>query len=83
MNALLTAIVLWLSVNFGLPASFDFPNIQRIPTAQMGLQRYGRPGAHDSLGNGVTGGFDDSPKKQVTNSEELAGWKGSSRVETA
>ena len=35
MNALLTAIVVWLSANFGLPANFNFPNIERMPSAEM------------------------------------------------
>lgn len=35
MNALLTAIVVWLSANFGLPANFNFPNIERMSSAEM------------------------------------------------
>ncbi len=35
MSALLTAIVLWLSANFGLPAVYDFPRIERISSTEM------------------------------------------------
>jgi hypothetical protein len=35
MNALMTAIVLWLSANFGLPASFDHPKIEFVPAGKI------------------------------------------------
>ena len=35
MNALLTAIVVWLSANFGLPANFDLPRIERMSSSEM------------------------------------------------
>jgi len=35
MNALLTAIVVWLSANFGLPANFDLPRIERMSSIEM------------------------------------------------
>lgn len=35
MNALLTAIVVWLSVNFGLPANFELPRIERMSSTEM------------------------------------------------
>ena len=35
MPALLTAIVVWLSANFGLPANYDFPRIERMSSIEM------------------------------------------------
>jgi hypothetical protein len=35
MNALLAAIVVWLSANFGLPANFDFPSVERMSSIEM------------------------------------------------
>lgn len=49
MNALLTAIVTWLSVNFDLPPNYDHPSVRFLPVTQiaqirngMGDLRYGR-----------------------------------------
>jgi hypothetical protein len=41
MNALLTAIVTWLSVNFGLPAIHDHPAIEFYPATQIADIRHG------------------------------------------
>ena len=41
MNALLTTIVLWLSVNFGLPANHDHPAIEFAPPARIAALRHG------------------------------------------
>ena len=35
MEALLTAIAIWLSANFPLPASLDHPGIQFVSAAEM------------------------------------------------
>jgi hypothetical protein len=40
MEALLTAIVVWLSVSFGLPASYDHPRIEFVPPIQIAFFRY-------------------------------------------
>jgi hypothetical protein len=40
MNALLTAIVIWISANHGLPATFDHPHIERVPSIEMAGLRY-------------------------------------------
>src|SRR5262249_28160478 len=37
MDALLTALVVWLATNFGLPANFDHPSIEFVPPTQMTL----------------------------------------------
>lgn len=41
MNALLTAIVTWLSVNFGLPAIYDHPDVVVTSEAHITRLRYG------------------------------------------
>ena len=35
MPALLTAIMVWLSANFGLPANYDLPRIERMSAIEM------------------------------------------------
>ncbi len=35
MNAFLSAIVTWLSINFGLPATYDHPDIVFVPAVQI------------------------------------------------
>jgi hypothetical protein len=42
METLLTTIVLWLSVNFGLPASYEHPIVEIVPPAKMAAVRYSR-----------------------------------------
>ena len=41
MNALMTAIVLWLSANFDLPANFEHPKIEIASHAEIVAMRYG------------------------------------------
>ena len=41
MNALLTTIVLWLSTNFGLPASYNHPRVEFLPKTEIVALRYG------------------------------------------
>jgi hypothetical protein len=40
MDALLSAIVTWLSINFGLPATYDHPLIVFAPASQISDLRY-------------------------------------------
>ncbi len=40
MDALLTAIVVWLSANYGFPAIFDQPRIERAPSSEMAMLRH-------------------------------------------
>lgn len=40
MNALLTTIVLWLSTNFGFPASYDHPIVKFAPETKIVELRY-------------------------------------------
>jgi hypothetical protein len=40
MDALLTAIVIWLAANYDLPAVFDHPRIERVPSVEMTTLRY-------------------------------------------
>ncbi|MEM7221879.1 MAG: DUF6647 family protein [Pseudomonadota bacterium] len=41
MDALLTAMVMWLSVNFGLPPSYDHLAVQLVPPNRTVAARYG------------------------------------------
>jgi len=41
MNALLTVIVTWLSINFGLPANYDHPTIEFMAEDAIHAVRYG------------------------------------------
>ena len=40
MDALLTAIVIWLSSNYALPDQFNPPRIERVPSIEMAGLRY-------------------------------------------
>lgn len=40
MDALLTAIVIWLAANYELPAVFDHPRIEQVPSVEMTALRY-------------------------------------------
>lgn len=42
MEPLLATIVLWLSINFGLPASHEHPRVEFAPPAKMAEVRYSR-----------------------------------------
>ncbi len=51
MNALMTAIVIWLSANFGVPATFDHPTVKFTPAMEIAFLRYGadNPEARDAV----------------------------------
>jgi hypothetical protein len=40
METLLTAIVLWLSANFDLPANYDHPRIELVPASKISALYY-------------------------------------------
>ena len=40
MEILLTAIVTWLSLNVGLPATAELPRVERVPPAKLAAIRY-------------------------------------------
>ena len=40
MDALLTAILLWISANFDLPAKYDHPKIEIVPATEIAALRY-------------------------------------------
>lgn len=42
MQPLLTVIMTWLSINFGLPAFHDHPSVEIVPAAKMAEVRYSR-----------------------------------------
>ena len=74
MEALLTAIVLWISANFDLPAKYDHPKIEIVPATEIAALRY-RTFAPEkqreilSLGGNTTGGdvvaIYDSTRKTI------------------
>jgi hypothetical protein len=41
MDALLTSMVLWLSVNFALPANYSHPSIEFVANSKISALRYG------------------------------------------
>ena len=45
MDALLTAIVVWLSTNFGLPANFESPRIRFASPAELNFPLKGSVGS--------------------------------------
>lgn len=40
MQVLLTVLVTWLSINFGLPANYDHPRVEKVTPARMVALRY-------------------------------------------
>ena len=42
MHALLTVLVTWLSINYGLPSAPEHPRIELVPPARMAAVRYSR-----------------------------------------
>jgi len=40
-SALLTAIALWISANFDIPANFTLPNVKLAPAKEITFLRYG------------------------------------------
>ena len=42
MQALLTVIVTWLSIHFGLPAHYDHPRVEFVSAGRMAEVRYSR-----------------------------------------
>ena len=53
MNALLTTIVLWLSLNFDLPAVYDPPKVEFVNIEQIAAKRYAGLLKPDSAIGGV------------------------------
>ncbi len=50
MDALLTAIVVWLSANYGLPTIFNQPRIARVPSIEMAsLRNKGLPASRQRV----------------------------------
>jgi len=54
MNALMTAIVLWLAANFGLPPTSEHPRVEFVPPATITALRY----------SGISGSQPNSPAGQ-------------------
>ena len=84
MNALMTAIVLWLAANFDLPAINEHPRVEFVPPARITALRY----------SGISGGQPNSPAGNAGQREVVAvyddasstiylpeGWSGNSPAE--
>jgi hypothetical protein len=56
MQTLLTAIVTWLSINFGLPATYDHPRVELVPPAKMAAVLFHGQAPGQAPGSGVTVG---------------------------
>jgi hypothetical protein len=50
MQALLTVIVTWLSINFGLPAIYEHPRVAFVSAAAMSDLRTGRVASNEPAG---------------------------------
>jgi hypothetical protein len=55
MQTLLTAIVTWLSIGFGLPASYDHPRIEFASPAKMDAVQFRAPASGQSPGTAIGG----------------------------
>ena len=83
MNALLTAIALWLSANFGLPATHDLPRVEHVSAIKMADLRYkglARLDAQPTGGPGqraVVAVYDDATRTIYLNE----GWKADTPAE--
>jgi hypothetical protein len=60
MRELLTVIVTWLSVNFGLPATYEHPRVEFVSSDKMAEVRYGRLAGPDRVV--AAGGRSDWPE---------------------
>jgi len=84
MQALLTAVITWLSANYSLPANYDLPSIRFAAPEEIALIRYGAFGrdrrqaaaAYAALGadqqRSIVSVYDDRTKTIVL----PAGWRG-------
>ncbi len=88
MNALLTTIVLWLSLNYELPANYDHPKIEFANIEQIAAKRYSgvlRPdsaasGAHSNKNDFSIVAFYDMPQRTIFLAE---GWAGKTPAESS
>lgn len=93
METLLTAIVIWLSVNAGLPAIHDYPRIEIVPPAKIAAIRSG--GAATSVAGELSQAVSQAaPPDQAQNVEAIyddksrtiylpVGWKGTTPAEVS
>lgn len=66
MDALLTAIVVWLSSNFGLPMNFEQPRIERVPSVEMAtLRQRGLRSSRQRETIVPSGGIDSEMRERV------------------
>lgn len=84
MQELLTVIVTWLSLNFGLPASYDHPRVELASPAQMAALRESRlaegaGAAPAEAGEAVFAVYDDAGRTIYL----PEGWTGATPADSA
>lgn len=93
MQTLLTVIVTWLSINFGMPASYDHPQVELVPPAKMdavrfrGQAQFQSPGAPAEVkqsarrgrGHDIEGLYDDASRTIYL----PEGWTGATPAEVS
>ena len=88
MNALLTTIVLWLSLNYDLPTNYDHPKIEFVNVEQIAAKKYlgilkpdsATSGAHANKDDFSIVAFYDMPQRTIYLAE---GWAGKSPAESS
>lgn len=67
METLLTAIVTWLSISFGLPVNYEHPQIEFVSPAKMNAVQFReRVPAHARAASGTGSGVDGkTPQREV------------------
>jgi Domain of unknown function (DUF6647) len=75
MEALLTAIVLWLSINFPLPANLNHPGIKFVSAAQMTAVRTGASASE--ISSDIVSLYNNESKTIYL----MDGWKGNTPAE--
>jgi hypothetical protein len=82
MDALLTAIVVWLSTNFGLPANFESPRIRFASSAELNFPLKGSVGSEAKKQTPTAEGSSDIVSFYSMESKTIYladGWTGKTR----
>ena len=87
MDPLLTTIVLWLSINFQLPANYEHPEVKFATPHEITQMRYGRP-IQSSVENDGTNAVDPFTVVAVYNRKTHtvylpSGWTGQTPGESS
>jgi len=77
MSSLMKVMIVWLSVNFGLPATDVLPGVHRLPAAQLAVMQYRNMNA--ASGTDAIAMYDRRTKTIYLRSD----WSGKSPAETS